>query len=114
MDDVAAVLGRARAATVSLIADLEADLAAIAESTAGSPDDEHDPEGSTVGFERARTGGLLDKTRRSLAEIDEALARSRRGTYGVCERCSVVIPPERLQALPTTSVCVVCAAAPRR
>ncbi|HWD53326.1 MAG TPA: hypothetical protein VG412_13070, partial [Acidimicrobiales bacterium] len=39
---------------VRLRADLEAELEAIGESTASVPDDEHDPEGSTVGYERAR------------------------------------------------------------
>ena len=96
--------------TKNLIADLESDLAAIAESTALSPDDEHDPEGATVGFERARVASLLDQTRRVLVDIESALLRCEDGGYGVCERCAVAIPPERLEALPTTSLCIACAA----
>jgi RNA polymerase-binding transcription factor DksA len=114
VDDVASVLDLSRASAVALVADLEADLAAIGESTAASPDDEHDPEGSTVGFERARVAALLAQARRSLAEIDEALERRRRGSYGVCGRCGTIIPPERLEAMPTASLCVACAATPRR
>ena len=109
MDDIAERLTRTRAATVLLIADLEGDLAAIAESTRKSPDDEHDPEGSTVGFERARVGSLLERTRRSLFDLDEALERIRRGTYGICERCGASILSERLKALPTAKLCIVCA-----
>jgi DnaK suppressor protein len=113
MDGAAIELERARLATVALVADLAADLAAIGQSTAASPDDEHDPEGSTVGFERARVTALLAQARRSLAEIDGALERNRCGTYGACERCGAIIPPERLEALPTASLCISCAASRR-
>ncbi|MGA8297207.1 MAG: TraR/DksA C4-type zinc finger protein [Acidimicrobiales bacterium] len=109
MDDVAEYLARTRATTVLLITDLEDDLAAIVESTRESPDDEHDPEGSTVGFERARVGSLLARTRRSLSDIDEALERVRQGTYGTCERCGDSILSERLKVLPTARLCIACA-----
>jgi DnaK suppressor protein len=113
MDERVSELDRVRVATAALIADLEADLAAIGESTAASPDDEHDPEGSTVGFERARVAALLAQARRSLSEVDEALERHRHGTYGVCGSCGAIIPPERLEALPTAALCVSCAATRR-
>ena len=109
MDDIVEHLACTRAATVILITDLENDLAAIAESTAKGPDDEHDPEGSTVGFERARVGSLLERTRNSLSDLDEALERIRQGTYGFCGRCGASILSERLKALPTTRLCIVCA-----
>jgi RNA polymerase-binding transcription factor DksA len=103
---------QARADALVLISDLEADLAAIAESTGESPDDEHDAEGSTLGYERARVGSLLDQARRSLAGIDGAIERKRQGTYGLCEVCGSGIPTERLEALATTTLCVTCAARP--
>ena len=55
MDEAVEHLARIRTVAVIVITDLEDDLAAIAESTGKGPDDEHDPEGSTVGFERAQT-----------------------------------------------------------
>jgi len=89
--------------------DLERELAAIAESTVAGPDDEHDAEGSTVGYERARVGALLDQARRRLAAIDGAIARAKNGQYGRCDACGEPIGVERLQALPTATRCVRCA-----
>ena len=91
------------------VADLEDELAEIASSTASCPDDEHDAEGSTIGFERARVGALLEQARRAAAELDEACSRFAAGSYGRCERCGRPISSERLDALPTTSRCVDCA-----
>lgn len=103
-------LERARRDAGSLVEDLRAELIAIGESTETNPDDEHDAEGSTVGYERARVRGLLERAERSLADVDAALARIRAGTYGTCTDCGHAIPPERLAALPTTARCAACAA----
>ena len=96
----------------AVVVDLEAELEAIAESTRMAPDDEHDAEGSTVGFERARVTGLLDGERRHLAELEAALARLGEGSDGTCASCGQPIPAERLVALPSTRTCVRCAATP--
>jgi DnaK suppressor protein len=99
--------------TRASITDLEADLAAIAESTALGPDDEHDAEGSTVGYERARVTGLLLTARGHLADLHVAIDRVRRDEAGYCDECGTLIPAERLAALPTARLCVSCLA-PRR
>lgn len=97
------------------MAALEADFRTIAEAVAASPpDDEHDPEGATTGFERAQVLAVLAHTRQRLVDLDRAAARLRDGTYGTCERCGAAIPAERLLALPATSTCVACAAATTR
>lgn len=44
----------------------------------------------------------LDLESVELAEIDAALERIRRGTYGVCEATGKPIPKERLRAIPWT------------
>lgn len=49
-----------------------------------------------------------------LAEIDDALDRTRSGDYGVCATCSVPIPSERLDALPWTRWCLAHQAAAER
>lgn len=41
-------------------------------------------------------------------EIDAALDRVRRGTYGTCERCGGRIERDRLEAEPVTRTCAVC------
>ena len=94
------------------VADLAAEVAGIVESAVSAPpDDEHDAEGNTVGFERARLTALLAHAERRLAELADAVRRLPSGSYGRCERCHQPIPPERLAALPSARVCVACAAA---
>lgn len=102
-------LEAARRHALAVAVDLEKELAAIAESTEASPDDEHDAEGSTVGYERARVRGLLQSARGRLAELDRAIARSREGLAARCEHCGAPIDPERLAALPGTGRCAACA-----
>lgn len=71
-------------------------------------DDEHDPDGSTVAFERAQVAALLSQAQRRLLALDEADRRLRDGTFGKCERCSEQIASERLRAVPLATVCVNC------
>lgn len=104
-----AALFLARREAEALVADLCQEMMAIAEATGGSPDDEHDSEGSTLGFERARVAALLANAQHSLALIDLALARQRAGTFGTCRNCGVPIPSERLEAIPTAETCFGCA-----
>lgn len=94
--------------TEALIRDLRHELASIAESTAAGPDDEHDAEGSTVAYERARVQALLAHAERAAADIAAAADRVclEPGGAGTCERCGSAIPAERLLALPTTCICV--------
>jgi RNA polymerase-binding transcription factor DksA len=82
-------------------------LFAAAQSSNG--DDEHDPEGSTIAYERAQLTAVLQAARRRLADLDVALSRLAAGTYGVCERCGQAIPAERLVARPSARTCVGCA-----
>lgn len=100
-----------RTRLVAQIADLTAEFDEIVRTVeAESPDDEHDPDGSTTGFERQRVAALLEHARRRLAEVDAALERMATGTYGVCEVCGRPIGVERLEALPGATRCVHCAA----
>ncbi len=93
-------------------ADLHRELAAIAESTAEVPDDEHDAEGSTVAYERARVQALLAQAERAHTDLVAARDRLAEGTYRRCEGCGREIPAERLAALPATRRCVTCAGLP--
>jgi RNA polymerase-binding transcription factor DksA len=91
---------------VSSLEGRHADILAGAEWT--SNDDEHDPEGATVAFERAQVAGLLHQAKRELGELTEAQARLDAGTYGVCERCGQPIGDGRLEALPAATRCIRC------
>lgn len=108
-DAVAAWVAADRERTLGRIAGLERDLGRLLQATADSPDDEHDPEGATIGFERAQVTSLLAAAHAHLAELDAASARPRTGDVGTCGRCGGPIGVERLEARPTTEVCVRCA-----
>ncbi|SRR6266567_2708591 len=93
------------------VAALEREFAGLAEaaSSAGT-DDEHDPEGATLAFERQHAAALLEAAREQLAAIDTALRRLEAGRYGVCERCGQPIGEDRLAARPAALACIRCAA----
>jgi DnaK suppressor protein len=89
---------------------LERDLHGLFEAArASNADDEHDPEGNTIGYERAQLTAVLEATRRRIADFDDALARVAAGEYGICETCGRPIPAERLAARPASRMCVACA-----
>lgn len=103
-----------REQTQRTISELTGDFQAVLHaSTDTNADDEHDPEGSTIAFERAQLGALLDSARHTLAEIDSALERVAAGTYGRCEICATPISPERLEARPAARLCLACASTHR-
>jgi RNA polymerase-binding transcription factor DksA len=74
-------------------------------------DDEHDPEGHTIAFERQQIAGLLREARARLVDLDRAIAACDAGTYGRCAHCGRPIAPQRLIALPATRTCIDCARA---
>jgi DnaK suppressor protein len=110
MPDPASRLATRRRETLDLVEALGRRLDGILESSAYTTnDDEHDPEGVTVAFERAQVAGLLEQSRAELRALDAADARLAAGTYGDCERCGRPIAPERLDALPAVTSCIRCA-----
>ncbi len=99
-----------RARTVERIRSLQRafdDIVAASEDVA--TDDEHDPEGHTIAWERQQVATLLEEARSRLADLDLAIRRIEGGDYGRCEVCGRPIPAERLDALPTAATCVGCA-----
>jgi RNA polymerase-binding transcription factor DksA len=89
-----------------MTSEFEEIVAAVAGSNG---DDEHDPEGSTIAFERAQVAALLLEARAYLEDLYGALARLDNGTYGDCASCGASIAPERLNARPATRTCIACA-----
>lgn len=73
------------------------------------PDDEHDPDGATLAWEREQLAALIEAEHQRLAAVDEALARADDGTYGTCVGCGRPIPPARLEVRPFATRCVDCA-----
>jgi DnaK suppressor protein len=106
----AEALARTRAETLAQIAALTAEFdEVVAASASSNADDEHDPEGTTIAFERQQVVALLDQARARLADVDAALARAAAGNYGRCAECGRPIAPERLAARPQARTCIDCA-----
>jgi len=104
-------IAQERAEVVRLVDALAVELEEIVESVSlSNNDDEHDPDGATNGYERAKATAMLRHAEGQLVELDAALARVRARTYGTCERCGGDIGVERLEALVTTTRCLPCAA----
>jgi RNA polymerase-binding transcription factor DksA len=104
------LLDEQRSSTLARIQAMTSDHDAIVGTLADANiDDEHDPEGSTIAFERAQVAALLIEARAYLDELDQALARLEAGSYAICERCGGPIGTDRLAARPAARTCISCA-----
>jgi RNA polymerase-binding transcription factor DksA len=103
---VVAELARAEQQVASLGRQFD-DIVAAAEMS--NTDDEHDPEGTTIAFERAQASALQGQAVRDAAALRRTLAELNDAAFGACERCGSPIGFERLVALPATRRCVECA-----
>lgn len=74
-----------------------------------STDDEHDPEGVTLAFERSHEASMVERSERGVAEATAALKRLDDGGYGICAECGGDIAVKRLDARPATTLCIDCA-----
>ena len=100
-----------QAAALRTLAALERELAGIVDSSGqAGTDDEHDPDGATLAYERQHVAALLARASEHLARIRTALRKLDDGSYGVCEGCGQPIAPARLAARPATPLCLCCAA----
>ena len=103
-------LGAERAAAQAQIEALTREFdEVVAASRSSNADDEHDPEGATIAFERQQVVALLDQARRRLADVEAAVRNVEAGIYGICETCGRPIAAERLAARPHARTCISCA-----
>jgi len=103
-------LAGVRRRALARLVDLSGDYAGMVEASRDSnADDEHDPEGATIAFERAQLAAVLRQATADLDELDAAVRRVDEGTYGACERCRRPIAPARLEARPAARRCIGCA-----
>lgn len=97
--------------TSARLAELRRDFLGMVEASRDTnADDEHDPEGATIAFERSQLDALIRQAQERLTQIESAQARVASGTYGTCETCRERIAPDRLEARPFATTCVRCAA----
>jgi DnaK suppressor protein len=110
-DQVRRAIDDERRRTVEQIRNLTRSFDAIvtaAELT--STDDEHDPEGATIAYERAQVWALLQQARVDLQSLEGACERMADNTLMICSTCGGPIAVARILALPGTTVCIRCAA----
>jgi RNA polymerase-binding transcription factor DksA len=99
-----------REQTERVVASIEVEMGAFVDARRDTAtDDEHDPEGPTLAFERSQSSAILSQAVRHLSEIDAALVRINDGTYGLCTVCNGPIALGRLQARPQAPLCISCA-----
>ncbi len=107
LEAVARRLGEEHAEVSDRLATLTEDLASVFSASVDSnADDEHDPEGQTIAYERSQLTALIHATQEHLSALEAAAERLEQGRYGVCEVCRQPIPAERLEARPTARTCV--------
>lgn len=85
-----------------------ADLGAAQDGSFEVSLDEGFADAAQTTSERAQVLSIVDGLRQRLEDIDSALDRVEKGTYGRCVRCGNEISPERLEAVPTAALCIRC------
>jgi DnaK suppressor protein len=75
--------------------------------------DEGFADSGQVTAERGEVEALANSLVETLTEVEDALEKFDRGTYGVCENCGADIPEARLEAKPAARLCINCASARR-
>jgi RNA polymerase-binding transcription factor DksA len=83
------------------------ELASVTTSQRGS-NGQGKEEAAIVYSEIDKKTARINTIRQSLAEVEIALEKLEKGTYGLCNCCNNVIAAERLEAIPQTSLCIDC------
>lgn len=95
---------------------IESDLEKIAKPITSSGDyetnfnnigDDEDENASEV-EEYTDNLALENNLEKQLKEVNEALEKMEKGTYGICENCNQEIDVERLKAYPAAKICIKC------
>jgi DnaK suppressor protein len=63
---------------------------------------------ASASLDSSRDYQLYLRHKKELAEIEEALKRIEKGTYGICEMCDEPISEERLKIKPQAKYCIIC------
>ncbi len=75
----------------------------------GSPFGKREEE-ATESFELEKRLALERQIKEKLNEVEHALDKFNKGTYGLCDICGQPIDPARLEALPEANLCLNCKA----
>lgn len=89
-----------------LAREAEQDVAGGGDAGELSSLDQHDADVASDVFEREKDVSILEHIDSDLAAVAHALQRLDDGDYGRCEVCGRDIGAERLDAMPTASLCL--------
>src|SRR5207247_10646491 len=96
----------------SELVEIERELAELGAAADGSIQvslDEGFADAAQATSERDKVLSFVEGLIKRLHDVQSALGRVDRGSYGQCERCGKDIAPERLEAVPTARLCISCA-----
>ena len=68
----------------------------------------HIADDATEVLENTKNHALRQNLQRLLGQVNDALAKFDKGTYGICEDCGGKIDRARLKALPYAVLCIQC------
>ncbi len=66
-------------------------------------------DGTTEAVERLNNVGTANSIAVTLADVERALEKLEDGTYGICDSCGDPVGEERLEAIPSATLCISCA-----
>ena len=88
---------------------LRASAPAVGETKEGSPYGKKE-EGATEAFELEKRLALERRVSGLLSEVEHALQKLEKGTYGLCDICGQSVEMARLEVLPQANLCLSCKA----
>jgi len=88
---------------------LRASAPAVGETKEGSPYGKKE-EGATEAFELEKRLALERRVSGLLSEVEHALQKLEKGTYGLCDVCGQSVEMARLEVLPQANLCLSCKA----
>lgn len=88
---------------------VRASAPAVGEMKEGSPYGKKE-EGASEAFELEKRLAVERRLMVTLSEIEHALRKFERGTYGTCDTCGRAVEIERLEVLPQANLCLNCKA----
>lgn len=100
-------LEQIRQHTLQDIERLKEELQAEIEPASATDDDSADVAADI--YERGKIISLIKSLENKTHSLEHAIELAAKGVYGICEMCGARIPPERLEIMPETTVCVSCA-----
>jgi RNA polymerase-binding protein DksA len=109
LDKVRARLETERQRLQTEIDDLQTKVESAEVRREGSPFGKREEE-ATESFELEKRLALEKQVRANLADVEHALEKVHKGTYGLCDACGQPIPVERLEAMPHANLCMSCKA----